>query len=54
VDWTSDIRAFNALPAGALQFFRYEVEFDLDAAGQGVDADTEPVTLDFLKIPFVF
>jgi hypothetical protein len=54
VDWTSDITQFNALPAGALQFFRYEVEFDLDAAAQGVTADTEPVTLDFLKIPFVF
>ncbi len=54
VDWTSDIRAFNTLPAGALQFFRYEVEFDLDATAQGVTADTEPVSLDFLKIPFVF
>jgi hypothetical protein len=54
VDWTSDIRAFNTLPAGALQFFRYEVEFDLDSAGLGVTEDTVPVTLDFLKIPFVF
>jgi hypothetical protein len=54
VDWTADIAQFNALPAGALQFFRYEVEFDLDAAAQGVTADTEAVTLDFLKIPFVF
>ncbi len=54
VDWTADIRAFNALPPGALQFFRYEVEFDLDATSQGVTKDTEPVALDFLKIPFVF
>jgi hypothetical protein len=54
VDWTSDITQFNALPAGALQFFRYEVEFNLDAEAQGLTVDTEPVTLDFLKIPFVF
>jgi len=54
VDWTSDISEFNSKPAGALQFFRYEVEFDLDAAAQGVTASTVPVKLDFLKIPFVF
>ena len=54
VDWTADIARFNALPAGALQFFRYEVEFDLDAAAQGITGDTQAVTLDFLKIPFVF
>jgi hypothetical protein len=53
-DWTSDIRNFNSKPRGALQFFRYEVEFDLDKDGIGISADTEPVTLDFLKIPFVF
>ena len=54
VDWTSDITQFNSQQAGALQFFRYQVEFDLDFQAQGVTADTEPVTLDFLKIPFVF
>lgn len=53
-DWTSDISKFNTKPRGALQFFRYEVEFDLDKDGMGISADTEPVTLDFLKIPFVF
>jgi hypothetical protein len=53
-DWTSNLTSFNALPAGLLQFFRYEVEFDLDADGLGIDAGTVPVTLDFLKIPFVF
>jgi hypothetical protein len=53
-DWTSDISLFNTKPAGALQFFRYEVEFDLDKDNTGITADTEPVTLDFLKIPFVF
>lgn len=52
--WTSDIGLFNGLPRGALQFFRYEVEFDLDAMDQGITPDTEPVALDFLKIPFVF
>jgi hypothetical protein len=54
VDWTSDIREFNTQPAGALQFFRYEVEFDLDSTGIGVTSNTDPVALDFLKIPFVF
>ena len=54
VDWTGDISRFNALPAGELQFFRFEVEFDLDAQGLGLSAETEPVTLDFLRVPFVF
>ncbi|MEQ1892257.1 MAG: hypothetical protein ABL998_06925, partial [Planctomycetota bacterium] len=54
VDWTADISQFNALPAGALQFFRFEIEFDLDSQAAGVSANTVPVTLDFLKIPFVF
>ena len=53
-NWTSDIREFNTQPAGLLQFFRFEVEFDLDERGAGIDGDTQPVTLDFLKIPFVF
>jgi hypothetical protein len=54
VDWTSNIGLFNNLAPGELQFFRYEVEFELDAQDEGVSADTEPVKLDFLKIPFVF
>jgi hypothetical protein len=54
VDWTADITQFNALPPGALQFFRFQVEFDLDAQGTGVSAQTEPVSLDFLRVPFVF
>lgn len=54
VDWTSDISLFNAQAPGELQYFRFEVEFDLDAQAQGVTSDTEPVKLDFLKIPFVF
>jgi hypothetical protein len=53
-DWTSDITAFNTKAPGLLQFFRFEVEFDLDAAGRGIAPGTEPVTLDFLEIPFVF
>jgi hypothetical protein len=54
VDWTSDISEFNALPAGALQYFRFEVEFDLDVEDRGLTTATEPVALEFLKIPFVF
>jgi hypothetical protein len=52
--WTSDISLFNQLPAGELQFFRFEVEFDLDAMDEGITQGTEPVSLEFLKIPFVF
>jgi hypothetical protein len=52
--WTSDISEFNALPAGALQYLRYEVEFDLDSDGSGPFSLPAPVSLDFLKIPFVF
>jgi hypothetical protein len=52
--WTSDISLFNQLPPGELQFFRFEVEFDLDALDEGVDQDTRAISLEFLKIPFVF
>jgi hypothetical protein len=52
--WTSDLALFNQLTPGELQFFRYEVEFDLDAEDEGITADTLPVNLEFLKIPFVF
>jgi hypothetical protein len=55
VDWTADVSRFNALdPGEKIQFFRFEVEFDLDALAQGVSADTVPVTLEFLRVPFVF
>ncbi len=53
VDWTGDISEFNSLGQGELQFFRFEVEFDLGAAGP-VTGDTQPITLDFLRIPFIF
>ena len=53
VPFTGDISQFNLLPAGELQFFRFAVEFDL-AGGGAVSAETEPVSLDFLRIPFVF
>lgn len=51
VDWTGDISQFNALSPGELQFFRFDVEFDL---GTPVSADTQAISLDFLRIPFVF
>jgi hypothetical protein len=54
VSQTGDIADFNALPAGDLKFFRFEVEFNLDAGGNGVSVDTQPVSVDFLKIPFTF
>jgi len=54
VDQTGDISDFNALAPGELQFFRFQVEFNLDAPGDGVQATTKPVSLDFLRIPFRF
>jgi len=54
IDFTGDISEFNALNPGDIQFFRFEVEFDLDAAGAGVSVDTQQVVMDFLRIPFTF
>lgn len=54
VEGTGDITDFNALMAGELKFFRFNVEFDLDALGAGVSTETEIVSLEFLKIPFKF
>ncbi len=51
---TGDISEFNSLAPGDLQFFRFEVEFDLDATGQGIQPSTKPTQLDFLRIPFRF
>jgi inorganic pyrophosphatase len=54
VPWTGDISDFNSLLAGELQFFRFEVEFELNQTGGPVSPDTQPIQLDFLRIPFVF
>ncbi len=54
VPLTGDISEFNDLAPGELQFFRFQVDFNLDAQSQGVSALTKPVTLDFLRIPFRF
>jgi len=47
VDWTGDIRRFNALDRGALDFFRFRVEFD-------VPLGADPVEMEFLRVPFRF
>jgi len=52
--FVADISSFNGLIPGDLQFFRFEVEFELDALGTGVTADTDAVSLQFLSVPFVF
>ena len=51
---TADVSQLSAQAPGALQFLRFEVEFDLDALDAGVSGDTEPISLDFLKVPFLF
>ncbi|MEW6073920.1 MAG: hypothetical protein AB1726_15170 [Planctomycetota bacterium] len=50
VEETPDIADFNDLVPGELQFFRFHVVFELDE----VTLDTEPVALDFVRIPFRF
>ncbi|MDH3592740.1 MAG: hypothetical protein OER88_12720, partial [Planctomycetota bacterium] len=54
VDWTADPRSFNSLSPGALDFFRFRVEFDLDTEGTGFDPEMAPLELDFLRLPFRF
>jgi hypothetical protein len=54
VDWTADVAEFGALAPGTLGFLRFRVEFELDADGNGVDPETEPTALDFLRLPFRF
>lgn len=54
VDWTGDVERFADLAPGTLQFFRFEVEFDLAVTGLGLTPDTRPVDLHFLRLPFRF
>jgi hypothetical protein len=54
IDSTGDISDLNGVTPGTLKFFRFEVEFDLDALGAGLSVDTKPIALDFLRIPFRF
>ncbi len=54
VPFTGDISEFNNLNPGDLKFFRFQILFDLDAQSLGVSAQTKPVSLDFVRIPFRF
>jgi hypothetical protein len=54
VDWTGDLARFNALAPGLLKFFRFQVEFQLDNTGSLPPEAIEAVSLDFLRLPFVF
>ncbi|MAB79299.1 MAG: hypothetical protein CMJ89_08090 [Planctomycetes bacterium] len=54
VDWTGDIRRFNELEPGQLDFFRFSVEFELQAAGVEFDPAAGTIELDFLRVPFRF
>jgi hypothetical protein len=54
VDWTPNVSELSAAGAGGLQFFRWEVEFNLDSEGVGLTVDTAPISLDFLRVPFSF
>ena len=50
--WTADAGAFAALANSELDFFRFEVEFDFDADGFGFAPTSEPLSLEFLRLPF--
>ena len=54
VDWTADVTRFGLLPPGALDFVRFQVEFELDALDTNFDPEGEPLALDFLRLPFRF
>jgi hypothetical protein len=54
VPLTGDISEFNNQPPGALKYFRFQVLFNLDAQSLGVSSQTKPVSLEFLRIPFLF
>jgi hypothetical protein len=54
VDWTPDVGDLSLATPGEIQFFRWEVEFNLDSAGAGLTVDTEPISLEFLRVPFSF
>lgn len=51
VDWTSDI---GALAVPEIAFFRFEVEFDIDALGTGLSGESERPGLLFTRFPFRF
>jgi len=58
VEDSADITDFHdpaLVDPGELQFFRFNVVFDLDALGIGLTSETESdVSVDFLRIPFRF
>src|SRR6185503_8497613 len=54
VDWTADVSRFGALPPGALDFVRFQVEFQLDTEDEGFDPDAGPIALEFLRLPLRF
>jgi hypothetical protein len=43
---------FGQLAPGALDFVRFQVEFELDAGDIDFDPEAEPLALDFLRLPF--
>ena len=54
VDWTTDIADLNGVPAGDVDFIRFEVLFDLDAQGTGLTETSPRPALDFLRLMFRF
>jgi len=58
----SDISAINSFlmsdfsptQNGSLRFFRLNFEFDLDSDGAGLDSLKQPISLDFVRLPFSY
>jgi len=54
VDWTADVTKFGALPPGALDFVRFQVEFSVDRSSESFDPDAAAIALEFLRLPLRF
>jgi hypothetical protein len=54
LDWTADVTRFALLPPGALDYVRFQVDFELDPTDADYDPTAEPLALDFLRLPFRF
>jgi len=54
ISWTTDIADLSAVPAGDLDFIRFEVLFDLDAQGSGLTETSPRPALDFMRLMFRF
>ena len=48
----TDLSTLTGLTAGTARFLRFDVSFDIDALGAGLDANSPKPALDFIRVPF--